>query len=285
MKMLSYLESHKRTALVIGFVLIFVIGLVDYATGYEYAFSLFYVFPISLITWWSSPRIGYIACVVSAAVWFWADTSRGHIYPNALVPYWNTLIRFSFFIIIAYLLSALKSALQRDKELSLTDHLTGASNYRRFQDVVQMELDRLARNPRPFTIAYLDVDDFKAINDTFGHSEGDLVLQTIVGSLKSRTRNTDLVARLGGDELALFFPETDLETAQLILPKIQQVLSNEMTKHNWMVTFSIGVVTCTVAGPTVNDLIKAADNLMYSTKQNGKNRIKYSVYGAAQLID
>jgi diguanylate cyclase (GGDEF)-like protein len=120
-------------------------------------------------------------------------------------------------------------------------------------------------------------------NDTFGHAEGDLVLKTIVNSLKSKIRKTDLIARLSGDELALFFPDTNQEAVQRILPKIRAALSDEMAKHNWMITFSIGVVTCFVAPPNVNELITTADDLMYSVKQCGKNMIKYSVYGAESL--
>lgn len=283
MKAISNFEWSRKSFVVIGFLLIIVIGLLDYITGYEYAFSVFYVLPIFLITWYSTRKIGFVACVTSAIVWFWADTSTGHPYSNYLVPYWNTFIRFSFFIIIAHLLFALKSALQRERDLSITDYLTGASNSRYFFEIVQMEINRLERSQRPFTIAYLDVDNFKIINDTFGHNEGDLVLKTIVSSLKSKIRNSDLVARLGGDELVLFFPDTNQEAAKIILPKIQEVLMNEMAKKNWMVTFSIGVVTCTVAPRNVDELIKTADELMYSVKRNGKNMVKYSVYGAESL--
>lgn len=279
MKTILNFEWIQKSSVIIGFLLIIIIGLLDFITGYEYAFSVFYVLPISLITWYSSQKISFITCITSTVIWFLADRNSGRLYSNFFIPYWNTLIRFSFFIIIAYLLFSLKSALQREKGLSVTDYLTGAANSRHFYEVVQMEINRLSRSRHRFTIAYLDVDNFKAVNDTFGHSEGDLVLKTIVCLLKSKTRNTDLVARLGGDELALFFPETDQKAAQIILPKIQDILINEMTKNNWMVTFSIGVVTCTTAPATVDELIKTADELMYSVKRNGKNMVKYSVYG------
>ena len=276
MKILSQLESWNKSLIIFwGFILIAIIGVFDFLTGDEYAFSVFYVFPISMITWGTGQKNGYFACFASAVVWFWADVSTRNPYSNAFVPYWNTLIRFSFFVITVYLLFALKSALQREKWLSLTDHLTGASNSRRFYEIVQMEINRLERSQRPFTIAYLDVDNFKTINDTFGHLEGDLVLKTIVSTLRSNLRNTDLVARLGGDELALFFPDTNRESAEIILPKLQEALMNEMAKNNWTITFSVGVVTCKVAPIGANDLIKAADDLMYSIKRHGKNRIKY----------
>lgn len=278
MKTILDFEWIRKSSTIIGFLLIIVLGLIDFVSGYEYAFSLFYVLPIAMITWYSAPKMGFIACITSAIVWFWADKNSGHLYSNDFLPYWNTIIRFSFFIIITYLLIALKSAFQREKDLSLTDYLTGASNSRHFNEIVQMEISRLERSQNPFTIAYLDVDNFKTINDTFGHSEGDLVLKTIVSSLKSKIRKTDLIARLGGDEFALFFPDTDQEAAQVILTKIQDILNNEMAKHNRIVTFSIGVLTVNLAPPNIDELIKAADELMYSVKGQGKNKIKYAVY-------
>ncbi|MBK8617064.1 MAG: GGDEF domain-containing protein [Anaerolineales bacterium] len=283
MKTILDSESLRKSSIINGFLLIIVIGLLDFATGYEYAFSVFYILPIALVTWYSTPKISFFACVVSAIVWFWADKSAGRSYSFFLIPYWNTLIRFSFFVIIAYLLFTLKSALQREKDLSLTDYLTGASNSRHFYEIVQMEINRLERSKSPFTIAYLDIDNFKTINDTFGHPEGDLVLKTIVSSLKSKIRSSDLVARLGGDELALFFPDTNQESARVIWSKIHDVLKNEISKNNWIATFSIGVVTCTIAPSDINDLIKTADELMYSVKRHGKNMVKYSVYETKNL--
>lgn len=281
---LDFEWSHKSAA-IIGFLLIIIIGLLDLITGYEYAFSLFYIFPIFLITWYSTPQMGFIACIASAMVWLWADVTAGHPYPSAFIPYWNTLIRFSVFVIIAYLLFALKSALQREKDLSVTDYLTRAANSRRFYEVVQMEISRLERGQNPFTIAYLDVDNFKTINDTFGHPEGDLVLKAIARSLRSKMRSSDLIARVGGDEFALFFPDTTQEVARVILPKIQEVLLTEMAKNNWTVTFSIGVVTCVTAPHVIDDVIKTADALMYSVKRNGKNMLEFSVYGAECIAD
>lgn len=283
MKKLLDFKWLSRSPVISGFLLIVVIGLLDFTTGYEYAFSVFYILPIALVTWYSTSTMSFFACIASAIVWLWADKNAGRLYSFFFIPYWNTLIRFSFFVIIAYLLFALKSALQREKDLSHTDYLTGASNSRHFYEIIQLEINRFERNPSPFTIAYLDIDNFKTINDTFGHPQGDLVLKTIVSLLKSITRISDLVARLGGDELALFFPHTNQASAQVICSKIQAALNNEMAKNNWMVTFSIGVVTCNFAPSSVNELIKTADELMYSVKRNNKNMVKYSVYGTESL--
>jgi diguanylate cyclase (GGDEF)-like protein len=93
-------------------------------------------------------------------------------------------------------------------------------------------------------------------------------------------RKTDICARLGGDEFALLLPETDQEFARQAISKIQAELLKEMGQNHWPVTFSMGVLTCQVAPPSTDELVKMADDLMYQVKRGGKNGIKYSTYGA-----
>ena len=271
-------KLNKPLITFVGFVFVGIIGYIDYLTGYEYAFSVFYVLPISFVAWTSNQGFGYAASIISAIVWIVADVASGQYYSDPRIPIWNTLIRLAFFIIITFLISSLKSTMQQVKELSLTDHLTTASNSRHFFDVAQLETNRFQRYQRAFTIAYIDVDNFKTVNDKFGHAEGDLVLQTVVNFLRKTVRKSDIVARLGGDEFALLFPETNQESAQKIFSNIQCTLLDEMQKHKWAVTFSIGVLTCEVAPHTTDELIKMADELMYSVKSSSKNSVKYSVY-------
>ena len=174
--------------------------------------------------------------------------------------------------------AALKRAMEREKELARTDFLTGAHNARHFHDLVQQEIDRFQRYERPFTIAFLDLDNFKTVNDLFGHGMGDKVLCAVVQRVSSRLRKTDVVSRLGGDEFACLLTETGREAAQAIIAEIHRDLLIEMQGQDWPVTFSIGVLTCFNTPQTADELIKMADNLMYSVKKNGKNAVSYSVY-------
>ncbi len=279
MYILDSLERINKTFLVfITFLLIGIIGFIDYITGSELTLSVFYVIPISLVIWGVNKWYGYLASIASVGIWIFADSRTGFSFINPFFMIWNNVIWFLFFIIFTFLQSELKSSLNREKELSHTDYLTSAANSRRFYEILQMEIDRFDRYQRPFTLAYLDIDNFKTVNDQFGHNTGDLVLQTIVNSIQKKTRKSDLVARLGGDEFALFFPETDQETAQILFEKINHALTNEIRRHNWSITYSMGVVTCKVAPETKEDLVKIVDELMYSAKADGKNTVKYSTY-------
>jgi diguanylate cyclase (GGDEF)-like protein len=264
--------------IVLGFILIGAVGVVDYLTGYQLAFSLFYVLPILFVTWLTRWRFGIMASVISAVVWLGADVASGHSYVNPFIPIWNTLIRLSFFLIIAWLLSALKIAMEGERDLARVDYLTGAVNSRFFYVLAQMEIDRFIRYGHPFTLAYIDLDNFKSVNDRFGHTTGDRVLRIVVDCVRRNMRTTDVVARLGGDEFALLLPETDPTSANAALNKIRKSLLEEMRQNDWPVTFSIGVLTCRAAPTSTDELVRMADELMYTVKHEGKNAVRCSTY-------
>jgi diguanylate cyclase (GGDEF)-like protein len=276
---LTSLEKRSRPVkILLEAVLIGATGIIDLLTGYELAFSVFYVFPISLAAWVISRRAGIIASIASALVWLWADIASGHVFTTPFIPAWNTIIRLLFFIMIAVLLSALKNSMDRERELARIDYLTGAVNSRLFFELLRMEIERSQRYEHPVTLAYVDLDNFKAVNDGFGHPTGDQVLQTVAAYAGKHLRKTDVIARLGGDEFALLLPETGQEDARKVLAKLQSGLLEEMRRSGWPVTFSVGVVTCSAAVSEAEELIKMADELMYAVKHDGKNAIKYSVY-------
>ena len=279
MNLSTIVEKQNKIMLVTtGFLLIGVLGILDFVTGYDFAFSLFYVLPIYLITWAAGKNMGLAASAASAVVWVTADLITGHPYTNVLFPVWNTLMRLAFFVIITFLELSLKSSLQREKELARRDPLTSAVNSRSFYETLQMETNRFQRSLRPFTIAYIDLDNFKSVNDQFGHSAGDQALCAVVNSVQRILRKTDTIARLGGDEFALLLPETDVDFAQAVITKIQKALIEEMQQKNWPITFSMGVLTCRAAPSTSDELVKLADELMYSVKNNGKHAVKYFTY-------
>ena len=274
----SFEKRSKLFVIAVGFALIGIVGILDFLTGYEFAFSLFYLIPISLVTWLTGRRAGVVASLVSALVWLISDVAARTSYSHPLIYAWNTLMGFGFFVIVALLLSTLKSALEHEKELARTDYLTGAVNSRVFYDLLQTEINRSQRYKDPFTIAYIDLDNFKTVNDDFGHTTGDQVLRFVVDQVKKHLRKTDVVARLGGDEFALLLPETNQESAQIVLAKFQRDILAEMQQNNWPVTLSIGVLTCIDAPQAIEEVVRMVDGLMYSVKRGSKNGIEYATY-------
>jgi diguanylate cyclase (GGDEF)-like protein len=205
--------------------------------------------------------------------------ATGKSYSQPIFYIWNTLIEFISFLIVVFLLSEIRNILNHEKEIAHTDYLTGAINSRFFYDILQLEIRRSNRYKHPFTIAYFDIDNFKTLNDQFGHVTGDMVLRAVVLNARKHLRVTDVVARLGGDEFVVLLPETNLDAAKVALAKIQSDISEGMQQNNWPVTLSIGVLTCMACMESVkqtDEIIRVVDDLMYLVKRNGKNAIKYS---------
>jgi diguanylate cyclase (GGDEF)-like protein len=266
-------QWRKSTALLVGFSLIFSIGVVDYATGYEFSLSLLYLVPVSLLAWTCGKWLGLAGALLSACVWTSADVLAGQTFSSPFYIYWHGATRASLLCTSALLFAELRKSIEREKSLARIDHLTGAANTRSFLETLRNEIERSRRYKRPFTLAYIDLDNFKAVNDSFGHNTGDLALQTVVAVMRSNARRTDIVARLGGDEFALLLPEADEQAARAAIAKVRESLLLEMGRRGWPVTVSIGVLTCVDSQLGVDELLKQVDDLMYAAKIKGKNAL------------
>jgi diguanylate cyclase (GGDEF)-like protein len=220
--------------------------------------------------------------MLSALTWLIADLSSGTTYSFSDIPYWNGVARVSSFFILTFILSALKNTLKQEKEFSRIDFLTGIRNRRYFIELVHMEINRARRYEHPFTLVCIDLDNFKTVNDCFGHSTGDILLRLVAHTLQENIRVTDTVARLGGDEFAILLPETGRHEAEVIMQKVQKITLDLLRRHGWPVTLSIGVVTFTNPPSTVDETLRISDQLMYTAKNSGKNGIQYEVLGTRQ---
>ena len=267
----------KAVILLMGVALVILLGAIDKLTGYELSFSIFYLLPVSLVAWFNKRSHAIIISIFSAAIWILADMTSGHTYSHLAIPVWNSITRLGFFFMAAFSLSAIKKLLVNEQSFSRIDFLTGITNSRAFYEFAQIEIDRSVRFSRPITIAYIDIDNFKQVNDTLGHSQGNNLLHAIAKTIKANIRSIDIVSRLGGDEFAILFPETNEVDAKTAVNKVREELLGLVKNNNWPVTFSIGVVTC-YKSCNLDEFIREADNLMYTVKRSGKNRIEYKIY-------
>jgi diguanylate cyclase (GGDEF)-like protein len=276
----DYLNKQPKSRLTaLGFFTVALVGILDILTGPELFVSIFYLIPIFLATWFTERWIGIMVSIASALIWLLADFASGHIYSHPAIPYWNMSVRLGTFLVITFLLSTLKHALEHEKELARTDSLTGIANRRYFIELANAEINRAGRYKHPFTVVHIDLDNFKTVNDRFGHSVGDALLRLVVSTIRNSIRTTDIVARLGGDEFVILLPETGPEPAGVITDKIQKISLDLMQKNQWPVTLSLGVVTFIQPPSTVDEMLKISDGLMYGAKNNGKNTIRYEVLG------
>ena len=276
----SVTQKNIKSLLIFSFCVLIalVLGWLDYITGYELSFSVFYLLPIYLAAWYIGPKAGILLCGACAAIWQVSNIIAGEVFSNPAFPFWNAITRLGFFLIVTVLLSRLKNALDYEKSLARVDFLTGVLNSRAFDQIASTEIQRLARYSHPIALAYLDLDNFKAINDTLGHSTGDSLLKTVASAIRENLRSTDHVARLGGDEFAILMPETGEEAALTVVARVQSMIEDRVQKNHWPVTTSIGIVTCMEAPPSVDRLIQMADEQMYVCKKNGKDCIHATVF-------
>jgi diguanylate cyclase (GGDEF)-like protein len=263
-------------SILLGVVLLGVIGYLDYVSGYELSFSAAYLIPIFLLAWGSGWRAGLAGAVASVAIRTAADLLGGLHYSHPALIYGNAGMRFALFAGAALVLSALRRMVDDQRSLAATDHLTGAQNSRAFRETLRLETERSRRYQRPYTLAYFDLDNFKTINDSLGHAEGDEVLRVVVSAIRSNTRSSDTIGRVGGDEFTLLLPETDSGQARVAVDKIRDGILQEVHRRNWDVTVSIGACSVTGADIDVDSIIGQADRLMYEAKVAGKNTVRFA---------
>jgi diguanylate cyclase (GGDEF)-like protein len=257
--------------LVVGCTFIVLIGIIDRMTAQDASLYVLYALPIFFGAWYGGRSTGILLCLVSVIGWTMTDLSFTEW--EAMLTIWNVGLRLSFFVGISVVISSLKSGLDREKMLASIDFLTELPNRRTFLVIANQERERAIRNKRPLTLAYIDLDDFKQINDRSGHDIGDLVLKEVGKILKSNIRGSDSVARIGGDEFVILFPDTGYESAQAVLQKIEDRMKERMLEKQWDITVSIGAATYGNWYPSVQQMVLKTDRLMYAAKASGKNRI------------
>lgn len=268
---------HGVLATILGVFALLVVGAIDLLTGDELSFSLFYMIPITWVTWHGGRRAGLFNALLGALIWGYINKTNGITYSSQLIPLWNAMIRLGFFVFNVFLLDRLWHALDIERKLATTDALTGAANRREFSNRLDQELTRAARQRSSLTLAYMDLDHFKEVNDRFGHQIGDEVLRVVVQTLNKRLRKTDVVARLGGDEFAILLVDADPEQAQELLEQLRALLLEAMSERGWSVTFSVGAICCPTGQISAAALLHKADDLMYQVKHHHKDALRFEL--------
>lgn len=156
---------------------------------------------------------------------------------------------------------------------ALRDPLTGAFNRNYFDEFYLEQVRLFNRFGHVFSVAIIDIDYFKNINDLFGHDIGDMVLKELVQHLRKNIRATDILSRLGGEEFVILFPDTDLQTSKSLAEKIRQTIDEKHNFSSGHMTVSIGVASIEQLSDSVNDVMKLADQSLYEAKGNGRNRV------------
>ena len=276
---LSALEQRSgKLVVALGVLLIVIVAAVDYVTGPELRFYIFYWPAIAMVSWYVGRRWGFFAVALSTLGSSLANGPEW-LAVRTYVLWWNITVNVASFVLLAYMTSQLRALVDWEREVARTDFVTGLPNTRAFYEALGVELSRSRRTRTSVTLAYLDIDDFKQVNDRFGHDAGDRALREVAETIRGTLRGPDLVARLGGDEFVILLPATGRVEAQAVLGRVQAELHRHGVEERWRATFSLGAVTSPDGSCGADDLIRAADELMYEVKQGGKNSSRFELVG------
>ena len=277
MRLSTFLQRRSPAFIFVACILLVaLLGLLDHLNGPDFSLLIFYAVPVFVASWYAGRREGLLVCAASGLTWLaFAYATSAH-FSSPFVAYWNAFVRLGFIVMLAHIVAAFKTSLAQEREMARTDYLTDAFNGRSFVETAAAEIARARRHAHPFSVAYIDVDDFKQVNDRQGHSAGDRLLKTVADALRGNVRDVDTVARMGGDEFAVLMPETDAHAAQVAMRRTRRRLLEETRRAGWPVTISVGVVTFALPPDSVDDVLRAADDCMYSAKRGGKNALRHT---------
>lgn len=273
-KINNYFENnHKTVSFVWGYCLLILISYLDYQIDPQISLSVFYLFPISLITWFISREAGFIVSGLSSVAGFLTKFRDDTLINGMFIPFWNATVMLIVFLTVSSLLIKLRASLKQER-IARNDSLTGVANKQLFLELAGMEVKKVHRYRHPLTVVNLDIDDFKLFNQNLGRKLGDKLLYIVAQSLKNSIRETDIIGRIGENEFSIILPGIGYELAHSVICRLRNQLLESMD-NQWSVTFSIAAVTFVDPPNSIDEMLHQADHLMYVVKNNGKNCIKH----------
>src|ERR1700693_991234 len=268
-----------RDALLVGLGLYLSVAVIDRATSDEFSLTAFYLFPVLLVAWNCGRRWGFVFALLSVAAQSGEATLNASLYSRTLYLYVAYANVFLVYAIVVVLTSMLRKLYEQERFTARIDALTGARNRKGFQEALTSEIARHERKGITFCLAYIDCDNFKQINDNYGHAEGDRVLKKIAEVALETLRRSDTVGRIGGDEFAVILPETGRTEALFVVDKLQHKLGAVTRLRQWRISFSIGVAVFDKSPGDATAAMEFADRLMYTAKKSSKGFTVWNSFG------
>jgi diguanylate cyclase (GGDEF)-like protein len=258
--------------------LIVVIGVLDGWTGDQILLYVLHLLPVSLLAWGRGAYAGLGGAIVATGVTLLAyGTAAGQF---RTIHMWQGIVCFVSSAAVAWAVSRVRydrlrivGLLEAEHRLAREDSATGLPSARAFHERLSLEIARMKRHARPLSLLYLDIDDFKRVNDERGHVAGDQLLARVGRILSTVVRKVDLAARLGGDEFAVLMPETTAEEAVAVAERVREAMQSSFQEGGASVGTSMGLATFGEPPLDAQAPLSIADGLMYEAKRSGKNRV------------
>ena len=276
---LNMFALSRSVALALGVFMLLGAVIIDYASTAQISASAFYLFAILTVSWSCGAAWGFAFAAFSFAIQVTLGLLQGHPFSSNLYFFYaqgNFLFEYGVAVFVA---TQLRHLFERERHTARVDILTGVRNRQGFHEVLESEIERHVRNGASFCLAYIDVDDFKGVNDRYGHAEGDRLLEAVGHVTAKSIRRSDTVGRLGGDEFAVLFPETNQAEALAIEYKLRAALTTiTQPRPWWSVSFSVGIATFVSMPRSADAAMAYVDQLMYRAKRAGKSTTVSGVY-------
>jgi diguanylate cyclase (GGDEF)-like protein len=277
--------THRWTQPGLLALCVVLIGGLDYLSGPDIGFSLFYLVPIVWGAWHRERWVGLSLALLAYCFWMGAEAVWHGITP---ISVWNGFTRLGIYVAMAWLASRVRSdemqlralndrlreLLEHEQHLARTDSLTGLPNRRLFLDELKRATARIHRTRKPIAVGYLDLDGFKTFNDRMGHAAGDVVLRRVAETLAAQVRGTDIAARLGGAQFAVLLDQCTEENARITATRlVDQLVTGISEVASRDVGVSLGVACFEDESFTAEAMVDHADAAMYCAKGQGANSV------------
>lgn len=246
----------------------------DYLAGPSLRLDPLYYAPVGYGAWRGGRGLALSLAALSALARAGTSVAGGPRLSAAVIAL-NAGLQLVGCVAIALLAARVSTLLAAEQETARRDPLTGLHNARALRERFAIEAARAMREPRPLTIANLDLDNFKEVNDRWGHSTGDRVLRRVAEVLVHNLRAADTVARVGGDEFIAVLWGTEPEEARCVLARLCREVGAAMSAAGWPVTTSVGAAGFATCVGDIDAMIAPADRALYRAKHQGRDRLEF----------
>ncbi|MDH3539437.1 MAG: GGDEF domain-containing protein [Acidimicrobiia bacterium] len=269
----SLQNPHRVLVVSLGLAAVFGLGVVDALSSPYVGFALFYAMTIMGVTFHGGWVAGTIVAIMASGASLTSNLLYAPDEVSSVAALWDLGNEIAVFVSLVLIVHQLRTMFDKLADQSSRDLLTGALNTRGILEAFERERSRAQRNASPLSLAFIDLDNMKRVNDELGHAEGDEMLRILATGVLSAIREADVFGRVGGDEFALILPDTDEQAAVKAIQRLRSVVNRRTHARSPYISVSVGVVTFRRDPPDASDALRAADSLMYVAKRAGGNRV------------
>lgn len=248
---------------------VILIAYMHYLIGSRYPLYIFYLIPITLSAWYETYKVITITFISSVFVWLYLDFNFGYTHTSMISIVFDTGIKLILLSIVCLLVIKVREDLVYLTEIAMTDPLTNLDNLRSLK-IKYNSLRELSKENNSYAVVLIDLDNFKTVNDSFGHDEGNKILVNFSKMLKKATRNSDVIARIGGDEFIIILKNMDENSAKKYAKRLREFFNVYDFNNKFGINFSMGISIYNNLPKNTEDAIKETDILMYKAKSAGK---------------